>query len=275
VQRDNEHETFSRSEASDYRVGAAAGKRRTEKGIVFLRRRRDICDRAQYHRLRSVDHRSIATERAIYAVGDGAWRRGGRMALTIFHAGDSRGHWTDSRSSPFGYCRARAGTTDDHSRLHRAHKLCATQLRLQRRCDEIISRTGSARFNSAGILFPLGELLNFGVLVGAGLWYRHRPDIHKRLMLLAMVPILVEPIIHLVGHLAGRWPTLRGMGTSISVAVTLLLLSASAIYDRLSRRRIHPVSLWVPIVLFGWQIGLGFFVFPSAAWRKFVAWLIV
>jgi hypothetical protein len=138
-----------------------------------------------------------------------------------------------------------------------------------------LSRTGSARFNSAGLLFPLGELLSFGVLVGAALWYRHRPDIHKRLMLLAMAPILVEPIIHFVGHLAGRWPTLRGMGTTISVAVTLLVLSASAIYDRLSRRRIHPVSLWVPIALFAWQIALGFFVFPSAAWRKFVAWLIV
>jgi hypothetical protein len=138
-----------------------------------------------------------------------------------------------------------------------------------------LSRTGSARFNPAALLFPLNELLSFGVLVGAGLWYRHRADIHKRLILLAMVPILVEPILHLVGHLAVRWPTLRGMGTTISGVVMLLLLSTSAVYDRLSRRHIHPVSLWVPIALFAWQIILVVVVFPSAAWRKFVAWLIL
>src|SRR5262249_18503852 len=138
-----------------------------------------------------------------------------------------------------------------------------------------ISRKSSARFNPAVVLFPLGELLSFAVLVGAGLWYRHRAEIHKRLMLLAMVPILVEPILHLVGHLAGRWPTLRGMGTTISVATTLLFLSASAIYDRLSRRRIHPVSVWVPILVFAWQVTLGFIIFPSSGWRKLVAWLIL
>jgi len=120
-----------------------------------------------------------------------------------------------------------------------------------------LSRTGSVRFNAAVILFPLGELLNFGVLVGAGLWYRHRAEIHKRLMLIAMVPILIEPTLHLVGHLAGRWPTLRGMGTAISVAATLLLLSASALHDALSCRRIHPVSVWVPLSVFVWQLALG------------------
>jgi hypothetical protein len=138
-----------------------------------------------------------------------------------------------------------------------------------------ISRRGAARFDPAVVLFPLGELLSFGVLVGAGFWYRHRAEIHKRLMLFAMVPISVEPILHLVGHVAGHWPTLRGRGTTISVAATLLLLSAGAIHDRLSRGRIHPVSLWVPILLFIWQIALGTVVFPATAWHKIVAWLIL
>jgi hypothetical protein len=138
-----------------------------------------------------------------------------------------------------------------------------------------LSRTASTRFNAAVILFPLGELLNFGILVGAGLWYRHRSEVHKRLMLIAMVPILIEPTLHLVGHLAVRWPTLRGMGPPISVVATLLLLSASAIHDRLSNGRIHPVSVWVPITLFAWQLALGFIIFPSAAWRRLVTWLVL
>ena len=136
------------------------------------------------------------------------------------------------------------------------------------------SRTGSPRRDPAGLLFPLAGLLNFGVLVAAGLWYRHRADIHKRLMLFALIPVAGEPMIHLVGHLANHWPTLRGAGIRISVPITLLLLFASAIYDRASRGRIHPVSLWVPVLLFAWQNVLVFVVFPSAVWREFAVWLI-
>jgi len=33
--------------------------------------------------------------------------------------------------------------------------------------------------------------LSFGVLAAAGLWYRHRPEIHKRLMLFAMIALAV------------------------------------------------------------------------------------
>lgn len=138
-----------------------------------------------------------------------------------------------------------------------------------------ISRRDPPRFNPATLLFPLSELVSFGILVSAGLYYRHRADIHKRLMLFAMVPILGEPVLHLVGHLASRWTSFRGMGTPISTAGTLLLLSSSAIHDRWSRRRIHPISLLVPILLFAWQLALGVLVFPSAAWRNFVAWLIL
>ena len=138
-----------------------------------------------------------------------------------------------------------------------------------------LSRTGSPRRDPAGLLFPLAGFLNFGVLVAVGLWYRHRSEIHKRLMLLAVVLLAGEPILHLVGHLTGHWPTLRGAGITISVPITFLLLSASAIYDRVSRGRIHPVSLWVPILLFAWQDVLVFVVLPSAAWREFAAWLIL
>jgi hypothetical protein len=138
-----------------------------------------------------------------------------------------------------------------------------------------LSRTGSPQRDSTGLVFPFSDLLSFGVLAAAGLWYRHRPEVHKRLMLFALIPLAGEPILHLVGHLAGHWPTLRGAGIKISVPITILLLSASAIYDRLSRGRIHPVSLWAPILLFAWQnVIVVFVVFRSALWRELAAWLI-
>jgi len=138
-----------------------------------------------------------------------------------------------------------------------------------------LSRTGSPQRNPAEPVFPFSDLLSFGVLAAAGLWYRHRPEIHKRLMLFALIPLAGEPILHLVGQLAGHWPSLRGAGIKISVPITIVLLSASAIYDRMSRGRIHPVSLWAPILLFAWQnVIVVFVVFRSALWREFAAWLI-
>lgn len=139
-----------------------------------------------------------------------------------------------------------------------------------------LSRTGSPQRDPAGIVFPLADLLNFGILVAAGLWFRNRPEVHKRLMLFALIALADEPILHLVGHLAGHWPAVRGAGVRISLPITMLLLSASAIYDRVSRRgRIHPVSLWAPILLFAWQnLVFVFVVFRSAAWREFAARLI-
>jgi hypothetical protein len=124
-----------------------------------------------------------------------------------------------------------------------------------------------------GILFPLAGFLSFGVLVAAGLSYRHRPEIHKRLMLFALFPLVGEPVIHLIGYLAGHWPALQGTAGMIAGPASLLLLSVSAIHDKVSQGRIHPVSLWTPVLLLAWQNGLPMVVFPSAVWREFAVWL--
>jgi len=137
-----------------------------------------------------------------------------------------------------------------------------------------LSRRVAPRQTSPGLLFPLAELLNFGVLVAASLWYRRRPDVHKRLMLLATIVLATEPMLHLVGHLSSRWSALRGAGVAISIPFTFLLLFSSAIYDRASRGRIHAVSLWVPILLFAWQGVLASVVLPSSTWRELSAWLV-
>jgi len=136
-----------------------------------------------------------------------------------------------------------------------------------------ISRTASPQ-NPAVVLFPLSELVSFGILVGLALRYRQRPDIHKRLMLLAAVPILVEPLLHMVGHLSLYWPALQGRGIAVAVPITLLLLSATLIHDRVSRGRIHPANRWVCLLLLIWQNLLVPVVFSSSAWRKFSVWLV-
>jgi len=120
------------------------------------------------------------------------------------------------------------------------------------------------------MVFPLGGLTAFTVLVSAGFVYRRRADVHKRLMLLATVgPLMNAPLAHLFAHS----PPLRDR-TALFLAAMVALLSASAVYDRITRGRIHPVSAWGAALLFAWGNLQAVVIGPSAAWHRFAAWLI-
>lgn len=54
----------------------------------------------------------------------------------------------------------------------------------------------------------------------------------------------------------------------------LIFLSFSTIYDRVSERRIHPVSLWVAILVVVWSGLFNGVILPSSAWHQFSMWLI-
>ena len=47
-------------------------------------------------------------------------------------------------------------------------------------------------------MFQLGDLVSFTLLVGAAVWQRHRPAIHKRLMVLGTVGGLMPAALGLV-----------------------------------------------------------------------------
>jgi len=117
----------------------------------------------------------------------------------------------------------------------------------------------------------LWNFLTFGMVAGMGLWYRHRPAVHKRLMLLAMLGGLSNTPL---GHVVGHWTALQPWAGIIFPVSTAVFLSTSAVHDRVSEGRIHPVSLWGAVLLFAG--GSLFFVViqPSAAWREFATWLI-
>jgi hypothetical protein len=121
------------------------------------------------------------------------------------------------------------------------------------------------------LVFQLGDLVSFSVLVGVAVWYRHRSDIHKRLMLLATLGALMPAAL---AHIIGHSPVLREIRAPIILIPLIMLLFAGAVHDRLSRGRIHPVSLWVPIALFIWANLRAAVIGPSDAWHKFAAWLI-
>jgi len=121
----------------------------------------------------------------------------------------------------------------------------------------------------ATLLAPANGLVPIAVLIGAAVWYRRRPAVHKRLMMLAILMSTGAPIAHLVGH----WPALRPFPV-INPISGMLLLSVLAIHDRVSERRIHPVSLWGAIAVFVWLTVFFTTIVPTSAWGDFAAWSI-
>jgi hypothetical protein len=127
-----------------------------------------------------------------------------------------------------------------------------------------------ARDPLGAMVFPLGDLVSFSVLVGAALWFRRRPGIHKRLMLLATAgSLMAAPLAHLLGRL----PVARDMPPVILVPLGCLYLSG-AVHDRLTLGRFHPVSLWGGLSLLAWAQFRAAVVGPSDTWRWMAAWLV-
>jgi len=89
------------------------------------------------------------------------------------------------------------------------------------------------------LIFPLGAILTFAVLVGAGIAMRKRSAWHKRLMLLGTAAILTTPLARITrfSHL-GLMPAYGGM-----ILSDLLLIGLVA-YDLKARGRLHPATLW-------------------------------
>lgn len=147
----------------------------------------------------------------------------------------------------------------------------ATAIAMARRGFDLSGDLNSATDPHGFLVFQLGDLVTFGTLVAAGLWYRRRPEAHKRLMLMATLGgLMLAPLTHLLSH----FPAIQAIGGGIILVPLVMLLVCSAVYDRLSRGRIHPVSLWVPIAVFIWANLRAAVIGPSPAWRRFAAWLV-
>jgi hypothetical protein len=79
---------------------------------------------------------------------------------------------------------------------------------------------------------PLGDMVLFGAFFGAAVAYRHRPEIHKRLVVLATVAVMFAGAGRLMNSVAG------------TVAVWFLPVLLAMGYDLISRGRVHSVY-WI------------------------------
>ena len=95
--------------------------------------------------------------------------------------------------------------------------------------------------STAFLMMPFASALLFGAYVGAALWWRKRPDYHKRLMLLATIAILLPAGARLATYFfKGILPA----GPPGGLVLTDFFLAALVAYDLIKQGRLHPATLW-------------------------------
>lgn len=117
----------------------------------------------------------------------------------------------------------------------------------------------------AFLAIPLGDMVMFAGFVTTALLWRRDKESHKRLMLLAYASILAAP--------AARLPGLLPLGPLVFYGVALLVVVAGAIYDQVSRGRIHKVYLWGGGLLL-LSVPLRLAISGTSAWHAFAQFLV-
>jgi hypothetical protein len=116
----------------------------------------------------------------------------------------------------------------------------------------------------AFLVIPLFDLVLFAGFVSAALVARRHKEAHKRLMLLAYVSIITAAIARLPGVLP--------LGPPAFFGISLLFVAAGAIYDFVSRGRIHKVYLWGGAILVV-SVPLRLAIASTGAWQSFATLL--
>ncbi|MFN2500215.1 MAG: hypothetical protein ABR557_14125 [Pyrinomonadaceae bacterium] len=115
------------------------------------------------------------------------------------------------------------------------------------------------------LVVPLGDIFVFAILVGAGFYYRRRPDVHKRLMLLATISILAAAI--------ARLPfAIMKAGPPAFFGFTDLFVVACVVYDLVTLKRVHRATVFGAILIIASQ-PLRLMLGGTHAWLAFAGWL--
>jgi hypothetical protein len=116
----------------------------------------------------------------------------------------------------------------------------------------------------AFLIVPLGDMVLFAGFVGAAMWWRRNREAHKRLMLLAYTSIIVAAV--------ARFPGVLAYGPLAFFGLALGFPAIGMVYDRASRRRVHPAYIWGALLLAA-SVPLRLVISETGAWRSFAEWL--
>jgi hypothetical protein len=117
----------------------------------------------------------------------------------------------------------------------------------------------------AFLAIPLFDMMVFAILVGTALYFRRRLEAHKRLMTLAMISLLAAPIARL------HFPLLPP-GPPTFFGLADLFIVALLVYDLVTRRKVHPATMWGGLLVVASQ-PLRLVIAGTPAWMAFAGWL--
>jgi hypothetical protein len=116
------------------------------------------------------------------------------------------------------------------------------------------------------LTIPLGDMLVFGILIGAAFHFRRRVDIHKRLMLLATIGLLPAAVARLPFDFIQQAGPLAFFGLSDLLIIPCLL------YDIVSRGRPHRATVLAGLLIVV-SHPLRLIIGGTHAWLAFATWL--
>jgi hypothetical protein len=118
----------------------------------------------------------------------------------------------------------------------------------------------------AFLVIPLGDMLVFASLVGAGFYFRRRADVHKRLMLLATISILPAATARL------PFAFIQQVGPLAFFGLADLFIVACLLYDLAARKRFHRATVWGGLLIVVSQ-PLRLWIGNTEPWLAFATWL--
>ncbi|HYK35677.1 hypothetical protein [Alloacidobacterium sp.] len=126
--------------------------------------------------------------------------------------------------------------------------------------------TPSSAIAFARLVIPFFDITVFGTLAIAGLLFRRRPQVHRRLMTLATFSILTPAIVRIPLNLIQR----HGVYPPYLIAMLLMLLYIAC--DTVSHKELHPACRWGGL-FFVLSVPFRFAISGTAAWLAFAQWL--
>ena len=107
------------------------------------------------------------------------------------------------------------------------------------------------------LIIPFYDMAAFAILLGLAIYWRKKPEIHRRLMLVATCGLLVAAF--------SRFPQTHAFWETY-VAVDLLI-GLGIVRDLIVLRRVHPAYLYaLPSLVVGQTLALMLFSFPPSWW---------
>lgn len=119
-----------------------------------------------------------------------------------------------------------------------------------------VAAVTNPNFNPARLAFQVGHIIPFAILTAIGLSRTDRPDLHKRLMLLAIFAILDTGISRWLGpglrEALSPGPVLEIFGR---FPLTWALMAGMAAFDIRTRGRLHPAFVPAAALILATEFG--------------------